>query len=127
MKIVKKLFAFTLVCFAVLSLASCGKDEEKNVKSYVTLEINPSVEIVLDEDNAVITINGLNDDGKMLISDEKMIGKDIEEVLDIVIEEAQACGYLVSNEVANAVQNNIKVSVSSSEESHLVDLEAKVK
>lgn len=127
MKMLKRLSQVVMGGCAVLALASCGNEENNPAKSYVTVEINPSVEIVLDGNDEVITINGLNDDGKMLISEEDYEGKDIDDIIEKIIEEAQACGYLVSSESENPVQRNISVSVTSSDDAHIAKLEAEVK
>lgn len=127
MKMLKRLSQIVMGGCAVLALASCGNEEKNAKRSYVTVEINPAVEIVLDGNDEVITINGLNDDGKMLINEEDYKGKDIDDIIKKIIEEAQECGYLVSSESENSVQRNISLSVTSSDDSHVAKLEAEVK
>ena len=127
MKIFKKISIFLLFLFTMLIMVSCGDNKESSVRNYVTLEINPSVEMILDDEKKVVTINGLNDDGKMLIVDEELIGKDISEVVNMLIEQARTLGYLVTTEVENAFQNNIKVSVSGSSLDAVEGLEKDIK
>lgn len=127
MKIFKKISIFLLFMFVILTMVSCGENKENSVRNYVTLEINPSVEMVLDDNEKVVTVNGLNDDGKMLIIDEELVGKEISEVVNILIEQARTLGYLVTTEVENAFQNNIKVSVSGSSLEVVEELEKDIK
>ena len=127
MKIYKKISIFLLFLFVILTMVSCGENKEDSVRNYVTLEINPSVEMILDDEKKVVTINGLNDDGKMLIIDEELIGKEISEVVNVLIEQARTLGYLVTTEVENAFQNNIKVSVSGSSLEAVEELEKDIK
>ena len=82
---IKKLTMFVFLCLVMLFLASCGNKEEDGTRSYISVEINPAVEIVLNGDDEVVTVNGLNDDGEMLITDEKMVGKSVNDFLQIII------------------------------------------
>lgn len=129
MKNIKKFLVVISFFCMFLGLSSCEKPEEDKTRSYVSVEINPAVEIVLNGNDEVVTVNGLNDDGEMLIVDEKMIGKSINDVLTIIIEEAKACGYLtpITSEEINIETNNVKISINCTDSEHLSDLEDKIK
>ena len=62
---------------------------EEKPASIITLDINPSVEIHLNEENKVIRVKALNSDAKELVNDE-LIGKDynyaITNIIDKVVE-----------------------------------------
>ncbi|MEG1923862.1 MAG: hypothetical protein RR054_03495 [Clostridia bacterium] len=70
--------AVMCVCVLVIGLVGCS-NPDKDV-AYVTMEVNPSIELVVDGNGMVLSINGLNDDGKTLINGENYVGKSIEEV-----------------------------------------------
>ena len=52
--------------------------------SIITLDINPSIEIHLNEENKVIKLIPINDDAKEVINDE-LIGKDYNEAVTNII------------------------------------------
>ena len=94
----KKLFVLLVALVFGLTLTSCLGGKEEGSTSYVSVEINPGVEIVVDGNGEVLSANGTNDDGKALIFDVKFEGKSIEEVIEIIMAEAEECGYLISAE-----------------------------
>ena len=127
MKLINKMLIIVLFSYCALSFVSCKEEEVDNTKSYITLSINPEIEMVLNSDYEVTTINGLNDDGEMLIVDEEIVGKQIDEVLEFLVNQAYGCGYLTPSKEANPVQNNIKVSINSTDSKDLNKLEINVK
>ena len=60
----------------------------------VTLDINPSVELQISEDHQVIEVEGLNQDGKDLLSKVKVLGKDLRVAIALIGEQAKKDGYL---------------------------------
>jgi hypothetical protein len=44
------------------------------------MEVNPSIEMVVDGNGTVLAVNGTNDDGKVLVQGEDLTGKNIDEV-----------------------------------------------
>lgn len=123
----KKLFVLLVALVFGLSLTSCLGGEEGST-SYVSVEINPGVEIVVDGNGEVLSANGTNDDGKALIIDVKFEGKSIEEVIEIIMAEAEECGYLISAEYnADEVSKEVSISVTSENEEDQAALEADIK
>lgn len=90
-------------------------DNPKEAKSYLTMDVNPSISFVLDEDNKVLSIKGENDEGKMIISGEAYVGKDVNDVIKGVIKLENESGYLVSGN-AEITGNKISFSITSDEE-----------
>ncbi|MBO5712416.1 MAG: hypothetical protein J6R47_06200 [Acholeplasmatales bacterium] len=93
-----------------LCLASCF-DKNNEGASYVTLEINPGVEFVVEFNGTVSAANGLNDDGKMLVSEEELVGKDLDAAIEIVLNAAVECKYLNKGEDSK-FSKDISLSVS---------------
>ena len=60
----------------------------------VQLDVNPSIQMVVDETSTVVSISGLNDDGKLVIINEELVGKKVDEVVSKVIEVENKLGYL---------------------------------
>ncbi|MFZ5631363.1 MAG: anti-sigma factor domain-containing protein [Bacillota bacterium] len=68
------------------------------VASYVSLDINPSVELALDEENVVCGVKPLDDDGKELVSGLKLSGATLENALDQIITAAIGKNYIQPEE-----------------------------
>ena len=71
----KKLLSIGLTLASLACLASCDITKNASDKSFVSLDINPSVELVV-EDGKVTNVYATNDDAKVLIYDEELVGKD---------------------------------------------------
>ena len=98
-----------VLCFP---LSSCAKaSPEKGTVTRVTVDINPSVEFIVDDQNKVVSVTALNDDGSILIAGEAFVGKTPEEAVEMMVSLATETGYLVKGNV-EADENTVTVSVS---------------
>ncbi|MGN1296023.1 MAG: hypothetical protein ACI4U5_06400, partial [Bacilli bacterium] len=121
----KKISLFILCFMCLCGLLGCGSTETSS--SYVTVEINPGVELIIDKNNKVVSANGLNDDGKTLIIDVNFEGMKLEAALDLIIEEAQNTGFLVKASVnTEDVSKNISISITAETEQIKENIETKV-
>lgn len=85
-----------------LPLASCKKSEPtppEGTYTRMTVDINPSVEFMVDDQNKVVSVTALNDDGSILIAGEAFVGKTPEEATQLVVSLATDAGYLVKGEI----------------------------
>ena len=78
--------------------------------SMVTMSLNPQISMVLDENNYVLSVNGDNNEGKIVISGENLVGLKVDEVVAKVIQIESECGYLVSGQI-EAGQNKLTVDL----------------
>lgn len=69
----------------------------ETASAYVTVDINPSVELTINEDRDVIGLTALNDDGKQVLADLKLIGESVEEAVAAFTEAAREGGFLQDN------------------------------
>ena len=92
----KKGLLLLMLLFALIFTFGCGNEEKEY--SYVTVKINPEVEIVV-ADNVVVSINGLNDDGKLLIEGENFVGKHINEVCQEIVKLSEELGRYFRDEI----------------------------
>ena len=106
MKLKLKFLSFALcLCLLVgmaLPLASCKKSEPtppEGTYTRMTVDINPSVEFMVDDQNKVVSVTALNDDGSILIAGEAFVGKTPEEATRMVVSLATDAGYLVKGEI----------------------------
>ena len=99
---------------AVTLLAGCGNSKaapEEGTLTRMTVDINPSVEFMVDDENKVVSATALNDDGSILIAGEAFVGKTPEDAVELVVSLAAETGYLVKGNV-EADENTVKISVS---------------
>ncbi len=113
-KIIALIVSLVMVAASAALLTAC-KGKPAEAASRMTVEINPKVEFILDTDNKVLSVSGLNDEGKMLISGEAFIGKTAEDAAELVVQLATETGYLVKGSVS-ASDNGISISITSDPE-----------
>ena len=88
---------FVLVSSLFLSACSCNKDEDKE-QGYVSLDINPAVDLVIDEDGKVLKIYGANEDAQVLLYGESgIVGESVETAIAKITSLAKELGYLSEN------------------------------
>lgn len=78
--------------------------------SMVTMSVNPKISMVLDRNNCVLSVSGDNNEGKIVLSGENLVGLNVDEAVAKVIQIENECGYLVSGQVT-ADQNKIEFTV----------------
>lgn len=129
-----KKILLTILCVACVSAISLGlvacnttpSNDDNNQKedqgmSFVTLDINPSIEIIVDGENKVASVYGSNEDGMVLLYNETgIVGEDVETAIDKIISLAVEMGYLSED------NKTVDVSVSSEKEATGTDLTSKV-
>ncbi|MDQ0154071.1 anti-sigma factor domain-containing protein [Robertmurraya andreesenii] len=89
----KSVVAFAIACIlALVTFIPIGKDE---VYAYMSIDVNPSIELGVNEDLAVIELISYNDSGKKIIADlPKWRNKDIHEVTGYILKSLKTNGYL---------------------------------
>ncbi len=111
----RKILSLALVLVmltSTFSLASCGSSApEEGTFTRMTVDVNPSVEFMIDDQNKVASVTALNDDGSILIAGEAFVGKTPEEATELVLSLACETGYLVKGNVETD-ENTVKISVS---------------
>lgn len=82
-----------LILFSILPSYFSGP-----VSAYMTIDVNPSIELELDDDLEVLKLTGLNEDGKLVIGQLKdWKGNDIKAVTNRIVETTKQLGYLKGN------------------------------
>lgn len=98
--------SIVLVCLAIFGVFSNPNTTNDN---YIfTLEINPAVAFVTDEDGLVKSIKSLNEDADVVLSDEneleKMINVNLKDSIVIYIDNATKLGFLDASKQENAIR-----------------------
>ncbi len=98
-----------MLAMGTTTFVACDDNQEE--KTVMNLSCNPSIELVLDADDKVVSVNALNEEGNMVISAEAFTGKTAEEAANLFVKVSKETGFLVSGS-ANVGGNEIKVSFS---------------
>jgi len=120
----------TFMIVIVAALLFTGSTSTQVYASTVTLDINPQLQFTLDEDDTVIEVEALNDDGdEIFINNVKYKKMTITEVIEHIVDRLERNGYIVDNEdnvvmiyvdgtsdavkerVLNKVQTNMNASI----------------
>ena len=107
-KLLTALLVTLLAFVGAFGVVACSKEnaDASEVKR-MTIDINPSVEFILDAENKVVSVTGLNDDGDLLISGEIIVGKTADEAAKYIVKLATDAGFIVEGDEENAVSISI--------------------
>lgn len=64
------------------------------VAAYITMDINPSIELSVDADEVVLEARGLNEDGAAVLAELSLRGVPLEEAADMIVDRAAELDYL---------------------------------
>ena len=138
MKTMKKWVALLCIVALCFSLAACmmsGKKENETTpnqqenkqpvgkaETFVTLDINPSVELTVDANGIVASVYGANEDGQILLYEEaeKIIGLTYEEAVKYITKLAADLDYLT------AQTEEIRAFVTSVDADDIAEIEEKL-
>ena len=94
----KKICLITaVVLVAVLACTAfvgCANADKKDGKTYVSVDINPSVNLVVDGEGKVESVEAANEDAQVMLYGEVIVGKTAEEAFELIANLAVECGYL---------------------------------
>lgn len=96
--------------------------EEKKAATFVSLDVNPTLEMTVDEKGAVVSVYGTNDDGQILLYDgdsivDGIVGTDVENAVEKITDLAVELGYLteenkvVSTAVSGANAESLQTKI----------------
>jgi len=112
-----KSFSFSLATVFVLAilvtLVFSSQPATPVVASTITVDINPSIQITLDDEDKVINVTAINIDGEEILSNNiKFRGLSLDETIEILIEAAYNHGFIIETND----ENIILISVDSNNE-----------
>lgn len=99
MKKLTYVLSFVFVLATVLVAVGCTASNVSAATedTYVTIDINPSVELIVSPKEIVLYANPLNADGEVLLANLELIGLPLSEASDLIIQEAINLGYIDVN------------------------------
>lgn len=86
-----------VVAMLLLSLTACSNKKEDDPavnSSFVNLDINPNLDLIVDSDDNVIGVVANNEDAEILLVNTKLIGKSIDSAVDEIIKLSYSMGYI---------------------------------
>lgn len=93
-----------LVMVVLIGLYGCKLNtQDKNYQNvYINIDINPSIEIITDEEGMVSAVNALNEDAEMLLLDTNFVGLSVNGTVNKLLESALELGYF-EEDLHNAI------------------------
>ncbi|MCF7926946.1 MAG: hypothetical protein K9L74_05175 [Candidatus Izimaplasma sp.] len=104
--ILLKVLFLTVLGILSLAMVGCAKaDDNTSVdgETFLAIDINPSIEFVLDENDEVISVSFNNDDAEIAASDIDFIGMNYQDAIDAFINAAVETGYIDVETTNNTV------------------------
>ncbi len=65
---------------------------------YMSIDVNPSIELTYNRFNKIIAVEGVNQDGKNLIAGKDLIGDDVDDGVEKIVEALLTAGYLTQED-----------------------------
>jgi hypothetical protein len=98
--LLKPLVAAAIIFIAVFAgYGYSGRFQPQSVAyAYVSLDINPSIEIGVDRDNRIVTTRGLNRDGEKLLRKLSLKSQDLYRGISVIVGEAINQGYIKADQ-----------------------------
>ncbi len=93
MKKSRILLSLFTVFALILVIVGCSGSVSA-AEAYVTIDINPSIELVVNNRDEVVYVNALNEDAEVLLVDLDIIGMNVEDAMDLIIDKAIELGYI---------------------------------
>lgn len=88
----KKWFTLLFIGLTATLLVACANNAP--YEAYATIDINPSVGLVINEQNIVKTAHALNEDGEMLMLELHLGEKSVDDAIAAIIDEAMDLGFI---------------------------------
>ena len=110
MKHFTKLASLAIVAVMALGvLAACdlsapvSPDATATGMTYISMRINPEIELVADEDGTVVAVNPVNEDGEVVLTGTELVGMSVEDAGAAFTEAATELGYIDKEREDNTV------------------------
>lgn len=113
----KKILNKIIACVAVFTMVlSCGFlltgcNGNNNPSRVMNLSLNPSIELVLDANDKVLSVNANNDEGNFVIANASFMGMSAEKAVELFLEINYENGFIVRGSVS-AGENQLDIQIS---------------
>lgn len=101
-KMIKMISMMTAALLAATAFTACGATPIQQVTdenadgalTYISMRINPEIEVVANEDGEIVSVNAINEDGEVVLSEVDLVGQTVAEAGETFTEVATELGYL---------------------------------
>ena len=122
----KKRIALALSAAVILSLAGGGYAYAKNPVAYVSVDINPSVELGVNAFDKVVSVEAYNEDGQKVLEGTNLVNYDIDNAVSTVITNAISEGY-ITQDVTTTSAVVVEITTSTDKENVATELNESLK
>lgn len=106
-----------VLALPIAFLASCSTPTKQDyTQAYVSVKINPELELAVDEDGNVEEVYCVNEDAEVLLSQTTLVGMNIEEAIETIVDEATNAGYIDVEDTDNEVEIGVITEEGQSED-----------
>ena len=106
-KLLLVILAVVLIAVAGVLIYFITRPKPQEAQSVMTMSVNPSVQFVLDQNNKVMRVNAMNDDGQALIAQVDFVGKDADSAAKLFVQISTEADYIHVNTTGTNVEINI--------------------
>ena len=122
----KKLIKILCVSLSLLMIvgcfAACGNSASADGTTYVSMRINPEIELVANADGEVISVTAVNEDGDTVLAEVDLIGMSIEDAGEAFTKTATELGYIE----ITATDSTVYIDVQSVDDEKVKDIKDKL-
>ena len=105
-KVLRLCSLLLLVMFIFSALVACTDVKEKDTSedvieevntsklSYISIRINPEIELVVDEEEKVVAVNAINEDGEIVLFELNLLDLTAEEAVELITSKAVELGFI---------------------------------
>ena len=117
MKFTKIISLLLVAVLGIGALASCASVDDGSTAqggealTYVSLRINPEIELLADEEGTVVEANAVNEDGEVVLATTELEGMSIEEAGVAFIETANELGYFTPDGEKDTVYIDVESTI----------------
>lgn len=108
-KILSIFMAICLILPCGFALSACSQPKEN--EQIVNLSLNPAIELIVDKNDKVLSVNALNDEGNFIIAKSNFENLNLEQATEQFLDVASENGFLVEGSIT-ADQNQLEISTS---------------
>ena len=102
----QKILTLVLAAALIMAMAATTVAVYLSPSGYISLDVNPSVEIETNRFGKVISVKGINDDAKKLLTDYKLKDHDLDDVVENIVDRMISEGY-----ISESKKNDILITV----------------
>lgn len=88
------MFSFALLCMVLVGCNSATTNDNVEKLSYISMRINPEIELVVNEESEVVAANAINEDGETVLAELELVGLTADEAGEAFTSMAIELGFI---------------------------------